>query len=427
MNPRDKSLVVILASVVAGLGLVAFFSYSWFWVPLRAANAAIDQLEQDNAQLLSEWKQFTDGKARLDWAKLKSLPEKPDQATAEYVPYLESTLRDAGLQVAQFTPQAPVKVKPPDSVKEIKEVGHRIIAFTIKATGDEAALVSALDQLQKTPYEHRVKSLTVERADKTYGPAARKTLTIDMVIEVLLVAGNKNLMGLHAGVDPQYYLYNFIAARNGFAPSGWGLWAPTVAFIGAADAERRAFGKDPAARRDYADIPRRNIFVGAIPIIETPPIQKGPKGNAADEEDPPPTQPPEFVPKYMYLTTVVPSQQEAFLFNRIFGGRELKLKAKPGSGYELFKITDEDRNFVFLLGKVLAIGSREMCFQVRNQVYVQHVGESLEKAMQSPLSLDQMDDLGVSDLFDRAWAKEQMDDTKKKADAGKRNKAGKGR
>jgi hypothetical protein len=412
MTQRDKSFLVILLSAVAGVGLASFLVYQWFWAPLRAYNATIDKMQDENEVLRREWNEFIKGKKRLDLAKLKSLPNKVDQATAEYVPYLEMTLHDAGLtQLGQVTPQSAVKVKAPASVPEIKEVDHRVINFNVKATGDEAALVSALERLQKTPYEHRVKILTVERADKGYLPTASKKLNIDLTIEVLLVAGNKNAMGLHPGIDPQFYLYNHIAARYGAAPAGWGLWASALAVIQATP---------QMDHRDYDQIAGRNIFVGAIPIYT--PGGKGPLTEAELAALEALKQPPEFVPAYVRLTTVVPSMQEAYLFNRIFGGREAKLMAKPGSGYDLFKITDEKHAFVFFMGKVLAIGNREMYFQVRDQVYTLHIGESLAKAMNNPLSVDDLLDLDIYELYDKEWAKEQTGDGKKKTDTGKKKK-----
>jgi hypothetical protein len=402
MSPRDKSFLVILLSVVGGVSVVSFIGYQWFWAPLKAYNAAIEKLQDENDALLVEYKQFVKGKQKLDLAKLKSLPNKADQAAAEYVSYLESTMKDAGLQVQQLTPSSSaVNVKAPASVPEIKVVGHRVITFTVKATGDEGQLVSALERLRRTPYEQRVKSVIVERTDTRYVPEASKKLKIDLTVEVLLVAGNTNTMGLHPGIDPQFYLYNHIAARNGAAPAGWGLWASALAAI------QNAPESD---HREYATIAKRNIFVGAIP---KPPIDTNTD-----------TGPPEFVPSYVYLTQVVPTSQVAYLYNRIYGGREEKLIAKPDSGHDTFKITDEDRKYVFFTAKILAVGNREIYFQVRDQVYVQHIGKSLAVAMRSPLSVDELDDLGIFDLYDKAWAKEQAGDGKKKTDNTSKKKKG---
>ena len=214
--------------------------------------------------------------------------------------------------------------------------------------------------------------------------------------------------GIPPGIDPAYLILDGIAAQTGVTPLGWGLLASTVMLKQA---------MPMPADRDYADIALKNIFVGAIPA---PPPDKSPGSMSTG-----PKAPDEDVPKYIRLVTTVPGQKTAFLRNLIYKTREMKLIAKPRSGYEIFRVTDEDGEYVFFKAKVLRVDSRDVYYQVKNQVYGIHIGQSLAEAMEYPLSIDQMDDLELNDVYDRDWAKEEMGEENGKTN--KKRKGGMGR
>jgi hypothetical protein len=411
MTTRDKRFLIILSSAVAGVGLIAFLGLQWFWNPLQSYNTKIGGLRDDNEKLQADLELFFKEKKKLELAKLKSLPSKPDQATTEYLSYLKDALEGSGLRVETYTPSSPLKVKPPASVPGIKDVGHQTLTFTVKANGELAQLVQAMEQMQKTPYDHRIKNLSIDRSDTSYGKDASSKLKIDMVIEVLLVAKTANRPGLPPGLEPKYLLCDFLPARSG-VPS-WGLIASALAFKQVKDAM-------PApVYRDYADIARKNIFVGAVTI-------KPPAPPTVAKEATGPAPPPEKVPAYVRLIQTVPDLQEAYLFNRVYKSREIKVIARQRSGYEFFRITDENGEYVFFQAKALRVGPRDMYFQVKNMVYALHLGQTLDEAMRFPLTIEEMDEMDLFDFYDAAWAKEQMGNEKTKTSS-KNKKGGKTR
>ncbi len=420
MNPREKNLLVILIAIV-GCGAALFIGVQWFWKPLQAYNKTIADLHEDNEKRADELQTFFKQRKKLDVARLKSLPTNAPLAASEYSRFLKTMLTDSGLAVEVIQPSTQAtKVKPSPLVPEIKDVGHQTMTFTVRARGELSQLIKLMEQLQKTPYEHRIKELSISRLDTGYGAKTSSRLNINFTMETLLVAKTPAKQGLPPGIDPRLVLAESIASMNAFTarPSGWGMIAAAL--------QLKQETPMPA-NREYADIGRKNIFVGAI---------CGGHPTAAEKEGPTElkpkdadllTKPPnENVPAYVRLDTTVSSNHEASLRNLIYDTRPIKLIARKGSGYEFFKITDENRDYIFFQAKVLAVESREVYFQVRDQIFKLGIGESLAQAMRNPLSFEDIIDLELNELYDKEWAKEQMK-TPKKKDTGKKTKGGKGR
>jgi hypothetical protein len=320
-----------------------------------------------------EWNGFLRDKPKLELARRKSLPANPETAVSEYIGgYLRPMLAECGLGEIDLTHSAPAEMKPAVVTAGVKKVGHQLITFTVKAKGELESLVRALEILQETPYEHRVKSMTISRADNN-----GSKLNITMLIETLLVAKSEGHPHIPPGIDSKYLILDGIAGRIGSVPLGWGLLGSTAMI--------KMAMPQPHGRNNYEQMRDKNIFVDPTKRVSKDPSEREKK--EAPEED---------VPKYIRLVTTDPTNQTAYLRNFVYKTREQKLIAKSNSGYEFFRVTDEDGDYEYFKGKALRVGPREVYFQVKDEVYRIHIGQSLRDALDAPtLSVFQLDDLEI--------------------------------
>lgn len=389
MNPRERRLLIALVTVV-GVGGLGGGTYGWFVKPFIAYNKAIAAARGERDIEALKWSTFEEERKKLEWARLKSLPIKSEDAASEYQNYLERTIARTGLKLTNINSAQAVKVKPASQIGNVKEVGHLLLSFTLAARGELADVIKFMEIVQSTPYEHRIKSLSVDRADGSYGKNASKALTVNMTIEAFLVAKNENKPGHPPGVDPKYMVYDHIAARSQLAPMGWGV-------IGSMVALKQAY-PTPVDRR-YADIALKNIFVGYIPLKRSDPPPP-------DDDDPKGPEYPGNIPEYIRLVHTVPSHQEAYLSNLFYKKEEIRLSSDPNTGYQLARIADIDGEYIFFRMKVLRIDSGVVYFQVKKSIYKITLGQTLDSAIQSPVRIEDWGALDIEPDFE--WAKEQM-------------------
>ena len=386
MNTREKTLVVALAAILF-FGVVVIGGYYWFYVPLTDYNKRIATLQDDREKSQDEWNTFLHERKKLEFAKLKSLPANPGDAQSEYIiRYLEPLCERSGLSDVTITHTPVTEIKPVSAIPGIKKVGHQLMTFTVRARGELGQLVKVMEVLQNTPYEHRIKSLTLDRSESS--KEANPKLGILMTIETLLVAKTNSKPGIPPGYDPKFLLGDHVAARTGSTPVGWGLLATALTI--------KQMWPTPEGRV-YDDIGRKNIFVGAIPKQPDPPAAVAEEKKAPDN-----------IPAYVRLVQTVPAQKEAYLLNLFSRKEEIKLIADPRSGYEVQPISDWETSYTACVLKTLRVDPRLVYFQVRDQVYRIELGQTLDDAMKYPLSIEQLDVLDLE--ADRVWAKEQMKD-----------------
>lgn len=168
MNAREKLLLIALVGIV-GLPGLFYGGKRFWWNPLMEYREQASKLQDDVDRVNEDVRRFREGQVNLNKARLRSLPASPEQASAVYHKYLKELLIDSGLSVDETTPQNVVKVKPAAPIPGVTAVGHQILPFTVRVNGELSALVTALEAMQKTPYEHRVKSLTVDRSEAAGG------------------------------------------------------------------------------------------------------------------------------------------------------------------------------------------------------------------------------------------------------------------
>jgi hypothetical protein len=396
--------------LIGGVGVYA--AKRMYFDPAADYRKTIAKIEEDNQTLQDQLDQFERERGKLVLARLKSLPNVAKPASDYLNAYLKPLLRECGLTEIVDTHTDPIDVKMVTPIPTVKKVGHKVFTCTIRCKGELPQLVKAMERMRQTPYEHRIKTLTVERQSTSTSKSASSALAINMVVEALVVADTKVKPGLPPGIDPRVLLYDQVLIRNGFAPAGWGLLAATVM--------NQQLMPVPAYR-DYEKIGDKNIFVGAIPVATYIPSVTKDKGPL-----PPPPEPSVNVPKYIYLIHTEPNKEEAYLHNRVYKKPfDTKVSAKASSGYDTFRIIDDDTGHVFFKAKVLRVESREVWIQIVNHVYKLHVGQSLADAIEFNEVREFRADLIDLGLYDEAWAAKELE-SEKKDNKGKTSKKTKG-
>ncbi len=396
MNARERTLLVALLGVV-GLGVFAIAAWVWFLVPLREYNARIRSMQEENAVKQAEMKQFQIERKKLVLARMKSLPANQNEAASEYISFLQPLLIDSGLSPEEIRPSNPVEVKPVSNIPGVKKVGHQMMTFQVRARGTLSQLISAMEEMRHTPYEHRIKNLTIDRADNVAkDPNAR--LIINMLIETLLVAKTDSKPGIPPGVDMKMVFVDSLTAHHS-GPAGLGQALATVLM---------KHSVLPEGERNYADIAKRNIFVGELP--KPAPIVKGP---TPEPKPPPPPKAPGPIPAFIRLTQIDVSTEKAHYLNLFYRKDERMISADKKLGHDTFLVDSDDGNYVFFLAKVLRVDNRAVFIQIKDKVHQWNIGDTLDVAVNVALSDVYMQAIDLEPDFD--WGKKELEKEKSKA------------
>jgi hypothetical protein len=384
MSPRERRLLIVLVTILA-LGGGAILGYQRFWVPLREYNTTIKKLSAENAKKDDELFALLKDRKHLDKARQMSLPSNPDLAISEYSKYLQPLLRNSGLELDSFQAPSAFDVKSSAPAVPGKKAGHQVLAFQVRAKGELASLVKALEVLRKTPLVHRVKNLTVDRVDTSAKPRTDK-LNINMTVEAMVVSRAEPRAENPLLPDSRLVaLEALLTLQRG--PTGLALLPWTVGPTG--PVARQQLAEQTGSRR-YADLPRKNVFVGALPAVV---VEKKEEPDADLE-----------VTEFIRLETTNPSAREAFFRNLIFQTPATRVRAVPRSGYDTFRVTNESRSKTLIKAKVLRVDQRDVYFQVGEDVYGIHIGQTLSDAMRRPLSGEEMETFELTPLYDTEWA-----------------------
>jgi hypothetical protein len=409
MNLREMRLLITLVVLVGGGG-GSLLVYQMFVKPLADYNAQIKKLAAA-VELKQEQLDTTldERKALLEPARLKSLSPNPFLARAEYDKYLYPLLVESKLDIEDFRPTQPSVLKGTAAAPGSAAMNptHQIIATKVRAKGDLEALVKALERIQKEPLVHRIKALTIDR-DMAVKNATDK-LTIDMTVEAMIVG--KAVPHSDGPFAPDLRLLVLEAASAlERAPIGIALLPWIVGPTG--EVARKRMSSEGAYGRQYGEIPLKNIFIGRTPL---------PKGYNDDDpfgtgdaekmdNDPLP------VHEFVRLDMTDPDAREAYLRNLVFKTRPIKLRTASWSGYDTFKIQSEFGTRTLVKGKVIRITQRDVYFQVREDMYAIHLGQSVADAMRHKVTNSEMKALDLR--IDEAWgAAEQNEYLKELAKA----------
>jgi hypothetical protein len=374
MTVRERNLLVVFL-VIGGVfgGALAF--HSWFYAPLQEYNQTIAQLELEVMEKKNQVLEVQVEKKRQEKYRVRSLPASPDQASAVYAKWLYPALQRAGLREITLQPPAVASLKPLAAAQQGKKHGHLVLAYTVRARSDLGSVVKALRAIKEAPILHRVKSLSV-------APTDQGRVNVQMTLEAMIVhkAGSTQPFLSDPGDDLRLIALETAAGLRG-APLGWAAAPLRVAQLAI-----KAQVKDEQLARNYEAIVGKNVFIGAIEVFDEP------------------YEPGLDMREFVHLTHLDPTNQEAFLRNRLTGPGEIRLRAVARSGYDTFRIMDEEFERVQVHGKVLRVDQRDLYFQVSDFVYAFHIGQTLKEAMRWPLSLEQMDNLELTALVDEAFA-----------------------
>src|SRR5262249_44560344 len=151
------------AAVVLGGGLGVAY---WFYSMITSTNQEIEGLNKEISEAKAKIKRVNDDKPLLDrWRRL-SLPPDLNAGKGEDKQFLIDLTRKHNVHLEQFPPS------PADTRSAVVHPGkpgkvpiYTGINFYVRARAKLGSLVSFLQDFQKAPRMHRIKTLTVERSD----------------------------------------------------------------------------------------------------------------------------------------------------------------------------------------------------------------------------------------------------------------------
>ena len=398
MTVRERQLLYVLLGVGGLVGAVVL-GHSMFWSPLQDHNRSIAQLETEVQDKRDAVLQIEVDKKRLEKLRARSLPASPDQAAAEYAKWLHPELLRGGLRDIDLQGPPAAALKPPPAAQQGKKAGHMVLTYNVRARGDMPSVVKTLDALKKAPLLHRIKGLTLAPADSERGGGGAGRLNVQLTIEAMIASKAPPAQPWLSGPDQRVVAFEAVAGLRR-APIGMGQALYDAVRI----ALKQQALKEQLAR-NYSDIARQNPFIGAVPLEVVEDVE--------DDVD---------ARQFTRLVHTNPGAKEAYLRNLVFKQPELRLKAISGSGYDVFRIFNENREKVLVKGKVLRVEQRDVYFQVADYIYGIHIGQSLADALRRPLSEDQLDDLELT--VDEEFASAEAPPARKGTKGGPPTKGG---
>jgi hypothetical protein len=354
MTQRDQKTLLILVLSVVGAGIAFMVLQSWFLGPLGDYNRQIDNFTGDVQKKELEYHVLMRDLPLLKEARLHSLPVNQAKALNDYDKYLKQVCASSGLTDFSVTPQPAAEPKTAQLAggPATKKPGHVVLKFGVHAKGSLSAVVKALDYLERTPVLHRINSMSISRQETSAAKKdAKDQLTLDLGIDALIAAGTPAEFAPTLVPDPNMKL-------------------PTPVY----------------PRRYATEIASKNIFVGYQP----------PRAPEAEPEDPT----IDIIPQQVRLTYTAPDAQEATLRNLLSAQtREMRLRSSARSGFNKFQIRNDEGNRVLIDATVLRIDQRDVYFQVKEDIYGIHIGQTIANAMRRALSQKELDDLQLTSLI----------------------------
>jgi hypothetical protein len=380
MNPRERLLALGVLSVVVLAG-TAFLFHRLFWIPLESKTAQMQALQQDVDKKRERIRQVMADKRRLDrWQQL-SLPPDVNLSLREYERYLSELVRQSGIPAGGLT----ITPRPPDT-KSSPAVGkvpvYTKLDFSVTGRTSLPHLVALLERFYRAPLLQQIKNLTIHRP-LTRGPQQEQgDLDVTMTVEALILNGTDNRSHLLPNVNQRLLAVDVLvlnAQRSGAVGLAGIAWA-----VGPAGPLSPGSLAQPP--RQYAAMADKNIFFGN---------QKAPVVKQRDSLDP---------TRFVHLVSITHNHEytEASFYDQ-YNNRYINLRTD--SGYDTFKI-DDDRGETAVHGKVMLIDQRNLVFRVDDIYYSVHVHESLEEALRSPLTAEQVKSLGLAASVDKGPAME---------------------
>jgi hypothetical protein len=372
MTARERKMALGMASVAA-VGVLAFLGYEMFLQPLWDMDDQLVLVQQEVKQKEDRVAEIEAAKLRMQRWKQLSLPNNLELSRREYEIYLDGLLRESGFAAAGFS----VQPRPPEKsllTTASKGLVYTRLPYQVVGHSTLANLVTMMDRFYRTGFLHQIKRLQVTRPTGTGSQAQTGLLDIHMLVEALIVAKTDDRPMLLPAVDRRLLLVDAVSALQQ-APTGMGLvmWAS-----GPTGPTGPGVLAQPA--RQYAAIAKKNIFFG------TGAADRGAEMVSA--------------PRFIHLTDITNNHQ-AFFYDR-YNNRTTRLRAE--AGFDIFVVKDEQNPSTTLVrGKILRLDGRDLYFQslLDEDYYRMHVGESLEEALDHPLTSEALKTLGLTTVANK--------------------------
>ncbi len=364
MNSNNRNLVLVLA-VAAGFGLI-MLGLNLFLFPLLEYDRQIEEKSIAVNKKFVQVQQVLRDKARLQAWRTLSLPgvenlpkvkgvmpnPAADRDTAQlqaqdrYITFLRELIRKHRLTTDRIPRALPV------SVKNIPEVRPGVPVYTPlqfevdAARGRLDGIVKLLEDLQKAPVLHRVRKLVIKKTPAAAGRVATEPLTLTMTLEALMVNGSAqrgdSLFAVAA--KPAALDAALIGARRfptGLSILPWG----------------KIYGAATSAKRNYADIARKNVFEGGPhELTDAEKLAMAEKLKNARRG-------PDML-RGSYLTDVtIPEKASgrATLYNRF---SEQSIRLRTAQGWNWIPLLKTGDGSTVVRGEVLRIDTRGVVFRV---------------------------------------------------------------
>jgi hypothetical protein len=367
MKPRERLLALTLLTIAVLGGGIYLFHKLFLW-PLQDMDQELVSLQQRVEQEENRVRKIEADKAKLEIWKQLSLPRNVEFSRRQYEIYLSDLLRESSFTTISVASKPAEKSNP---------VGiYTRLPYTVAAHATLANVVEMLDHFYRTSLLHQIKHLQIQRLTTTNAQAQPGELDIHMTVEALIVVGAEDRQQLLPTVNRRLAVVDVVAALRQ-APTGLGLalWAAGPA---------GPLGPRVLAEhsRHYAAIAKKNIFLGSM-AVDRPEVVE--------------------VARYVHLTDITqnnthnPPRCEAFFYDR-YNGRMTRLRAEPG--FDSFLIPENEGEGM-QRGKVVRVDGRELVFQIEDDYYSVHVGQSLDQALRRPLSRRELKDLGLTTVAEK--------------------------
>jgi hypothetical protein len=358
MTQRERNMGIFLGVVVV-VGGISFGAWSFYKAIVTSA-LEIDDLEKKIAETSAKLKKVRDDAPVLQHYRRLSLPTDLNLAARDYREDVRALLFKHQVQDLEFRDEQPrgkstlVKQEyDPVQKKPVKAPLWTSIQYQVQFKTKMANLVDMIKDFQSTPRMHRIKQLTVERADEK---KEGELLAVQMTFEGISILDADKYQKKTGLEDVKFSVAGaadtvaaLLKAPSELAMLGWAI-SPM------GPKEYVAPLNPPlAAVRNYSDINRRNLFMGFVDV----------SGESKTAKAPPP--PAEEIINRMRFTrfegrTEELGKVEAWLWDSSSTIQKERLRTAGGFNKFLMLQTGDFKPVVH--GVVLKIDRNEIIFRV---------------------------------------------------------------
>jgi hypothetical protein len=399
MNPRERMLaIVVLTIFVVGGGFFVFNQF--FWGPLQKRGDTIIALQDQIDKKTARVQEIQAEMPQLERWRSLTLPKDVDISKLKYEEWLTNLLQKEGFVGPTVTP------KPVDLKTGVTATGaaaakaapvYAKLGYSVTGRANLGSLAGFLKKFYSTGLLHQVRTISIQKPLTQVAQQQRGDLDINLSIEALSLTNADGRKILLPPIDMRLLAVATFAA--------WGQGPVGLAFVPDAIGPRGLMGPDKLSPndRDYADIARKDIFIGSTAVsreYEIDPNRFYKLTDITEKEEP--------------RSGSMQKVRQANMFD-VYNNRKTRLQVETNSSYSIFSVRDEKYNEVFH-GKVVKINDRDLIFQGtensprgRDSYFRIKVGGTMEEALRRPLRKDELVKEGI------LQASSPADDAKSKA------------